>query len=88
MKAYLIRISDGKAPSPGCRDWPDGDVIPAVICRPGVMTSFGAAMGNEAPEVVSIDTAADKPYALQRCQVVSVDVKAYNGRQGPGNALR
>ena len=88
MQAYLIRIADGKAPSPRCRDWPDGDVVPAVICRPRMMTSFGAAMGNEAPEVVSIETAAHKPYALQRCQEVSVDVKAYNGRQGSGNALR
>jgi hypothetical protein len=36
-------------------------------------------MENQAPEVVSIETPADKPYALQRCQTVSVDVKAYDG---------
>jgi hypothetical protein len=88
MKADLIRIVDRETLSPGGRHWPDGDIIPALVCRPRVLASSGAAMKNQAPEVVGIETAADEPDTLQRCQAVSIDVKAYDGGQSPGSALR
>jgi len=67
MKADLIRIVDRETLSPGCRHWPNGDVIPALVCRPRVIASSCATMENQAPEVVGIETAADEPDALQRC---------------------
>jgi hypothetical protein len=88
MKADLIRIMDRETPSPGGCYWPNGNVIPALVCRPRVMVFSCTAMGNQAPKVVSIETAADEPNTLQRCQAVSIDIKAYDRRQRSESALR
>jgi hypothetical protein len=88
MKADLIRIVDRKTLSPGGRYWPNGNVIPTLVYRPRVIVFSCTAMENQAPEVVGIETAADEPDTLQRCQAVSIDIKAYDGRQRSESALR